>query len=116
MDIHPFEIWIADLSSRFTNDPQKIRPVVIIRTNLLEEIQPAVLICPITTKVKSKPTPIRINLEVGEFGIERQSAIMIDKIGLIGVKRLRNKVGTLSDEKIQVLKDNIKIILDFEQP
>ncbi|MCY7328866.1 MAG: type II toxin-antitoxin system PemK/MazF family toxin, partial [Saprospiraceae bacterium] len=33
--INKYEIWIADLSPRFGTEPGKIRPVVIVQTDLL---------------------------------------------------------------------------------
>ncbi len=116
MKVEPYEVWIADLSSRTGNDTQKIRPVVILQSNILADTQPSVVVCPLTSKVKLRPSVIRLNLEAGEAGLEKNSAVMIDKITVLGLKRLRNKIGELSHQKVQTLQQNLKVTLDFDFP
>jgi len=51
MEINQYEIWIADLEPRFGTESGKVRPVVVIQTDLLNNIHPYTIICPITTNV-----------------------------------------------------------------
>ena len=55
MKIRQFEIWIADLNPKSGTESGKTRPVLIIQTNLLNQVpHPSTFICSITTHVKTK--------------------------------------------------------------
>ena len=45
MKIKQYEIWIADLNPRYDTEAGKTRPVVIVQTNLLNDLHPSTLIC-----------------------------------------------------------------------
>ena len=47
-----YDIWLANLNPSKGNEPGKVRPVVIIQTDLLNDVLPTVVICPITTQVR----------------------------------------------------------------
>ncbi|MDR0692096.1 MAG: type II toxin-antitoxin system PemK/MazF family toxin, partial [Prevotellaceae bacterium] len=47
-----FDIWVADLNPRIGTEAGKVRPVLIIQTNLLNSLPHlSTLICPITTNI-----------------------------------------------------------------
>jgi len=113
--INQFEIWIADLSPQIGTEPGKIRPVIIIQTDLLNKIpHPSTIICPITTKIENKSEILRVHLKKGEANVLQDCDIMIDQIRAIDNKRLVRKVGDIPQELIPEVKNNIKIVLDIE--
>ena len=61
MVIKQFDIWLADLNPSRGTEPGKTRPVVIIQTDLLNDIHPATIICPITSKVNSEILVLRVH-------------------------------------------------------
>ncbi|MFK7932030.1 MAG: type II toxin-antitoxin system PemK/MazF family toxin [Saprospiraceae bacterium] len=89
-----FEIWYADLNPKFGTEAGKVRPVLIIQTDLLEK-HPSTLICPITSKTKKGVSILRVNLDKGEGGLTMDSAIMIDQLRAIDNKRLVEYIGQL---------------------
>jgi len=48
--ISKFYVYTADLNPRFGTEPGKIRPVVVVQTDLLNNEHPSTIVCPITTK------------------------------------------------------------------
>lgn len=112
--IKQFDIWIADLNPRLGTESGKIRPVLIIQTDLLNSIHPSSIICPITTNVKEDIEILRVHLKKGTSGLTTYSDIMIDQIRAIDNSRLKKKIGTLSQLIIEQVKDNIKIVLDLD--
>ncbi|MDA3809313.1 MAG: type II toxin-antitoxin system PemK/MazF family toxin [Spirochaetaceae bacterium] len=106
-----FDIWYADLNPRFGTEPGKIRPVIILQTNLLNDIHPSTIILPVTTIVKKEAKILRVNLNEKENNLKLNSDILIDQIRAIDKKRLKEKVGVLTElQKALVLK-NIKLIV-----
>jgi len=115
LQVKQYEIWIADLSPQIGTEPGKTRPVLVLQTNLLNKTShPSTIICPITTNVKKNTSILRIHIKKGTANIQADCAVMIDQMRVIDNKRLIEKIGDLSKEIIQKVKENILIILDLE--
>ena len=113
MKIKQFDIWIADLEPHRGTEPGKVRPVLIIQTNLLNNEHPSTLVCPITTNVVKDSEILRVHIKKGTANLKLDSDIMIDQIRAIDNRRLVNKTGELTKELQNRVKENIKIVLDL---
>ncbi|AEL25773.1 type II toxin-antitoxin system PemK/MazF family toxin [Cyclobacterium marinum] len=115
MQINQFEIWIADLNPKIGTEPGKTRPVLTVQSNLLNKIpHPSTIICPITTNVKKDAQILRVHLQKGMANLHQDCDVMIDQIRAIDNKRLIRRVGVLPVELAEIIKENIKIVLDLE--
>jgi mRNA interferase MazF len=113
MKAKQFEIWIADLNPTIGTEPGKVRPVIIIQTDLLNKHHPSTVICPITTNVQKGIEILRIHLKKGCCGLEDGCDIMIDQVRAIDNKRLIRKVGSIPGELEKIVKENLKILFDL---
>jgi mRNA interferase MazF len=113
MKIKRFDIWIADLEPQRGTETGKVRPVLIVQTNLLRD-HPSTIVCPITTNVAPESDILRVHLKKGTANLKSDSDIMIDQIRAIDIRKLTNKVGELPQDLQQTVKENIKIVLDLE--
>lgn len=111
MTIKKFHVYTADLNLRFGTEPGKVRPVVIIQTDLLNHIHPSTIICPLSTKVHPESDLLRVHLRKGEAGLEKQSDILVDQVRTIDNKRFVKHLGIISDRNKIKLLDNIKILV-----
>lgn len=111
MDIKQYDIWLADLNPSVGTEPGKTRPVVIIQTDLLNEVHLSTLICPITTNVKTEIELLRVHLKKGQ--LDKLSDVLVDQVRAIDNKRFIKKLGHLTKDQIQILKANIRIVLDL---
>jgi mRNA interferase MazF len=114
MKAKQFEIWIADLNPTIGTEPGKVRPVIIVQTDLLNKHHPSSIICPITTNVRKEIEILRIHLKKGCCGLEEGCDIMIDQVRAIDNKRLIRKVGIIPAELEKSIKENLKILFDLE--
>jgi mRNA interferase MazF len=114
MKIKQFDIWIADLEPQRGTETGKVRPVIIVQTNLLNNEHPSTVICPITTNVEMDSEILRVLIKKGTANLKVASDIMIDQIRAIDNKRLKNKIGELPKDLHLKVKDNIKIIMDLD--
>lgn len=115
MSIKQFEIWIADLKPQIGTEPGKTRPVLVVQTNLLNKIlHPSTIICPITTNIQDSAEILRVHLKKGMSNLNQDCDIMIDQIRAIDSNRLLKKIGDLSDDNLNLVKENILIVLDLE--
>jgi len=113
MKFKQFDIWIADLEPQRGTETGKIRPVLILQTNLLKD-HPSSVICPITTNVTPESDILRVHIKKGTANLQKDSDIMIDQIRAIDNRRLINKVGELPLDLQTKVKENIKIFLDLD--
>lgn len=111
MTIKQYDIWLADLNPRMGTEPGKTRPVVIIQTNLLNELHPSTLVCPITSNVNKDIQLLRVHLRKNQ--LDKPSDVLVDQIRAIDNTRLINKLGALTNEQIKTLQQNLRIVLDL---
>lgn len=112
--MNQFEIWLADLNPQIETEAGKVRPVLIVQTNFLNEIKhPSTIICPITTQLNNESSILRVRINKGNCGLNEDSDVMIDQIRAIDNSRFVKKIGTLTPELKSKIKENISIVLDF---
>jgi mRNA interferase MazF len=114
MKAKQFEIWIADLNPTIGTEPGKVRPVIIVQTDLLNKHHSSSIICPITTNIQKESEILRIHLKKDCCGLHEACDIMTDQIRAIDNKRLIKKAGTAPTDVSEKIKENLKILLDLE--
>ena len=113
MKIKQFEVWIADLTPKMDTETGKIRPVVVIQTDLLNGLHPSTIICPITTNVQPEAELLRVHLKKGMAKLKEDCDILIDQVRSIENKRLQKRLGVLPEEVSEKVKFNLLVILDL---
>ena len=114
MEINRFEIWIADLNPRIGGESGKKRPVLVIQTNMLNNIShPSTIICPITSNVQASLEILRVHIKAGTANLTQDCDIMPDQLRAIDNSMLIKKLGTLPPKLREKVEENLKIILDL---
>ncbi len=114
MKIKQFEIWIADLNPRMGTETGKVRPVIVVQTDLINREHPSTIVCPITTNVKPDAEILRVHLKKSKFGLKEDCDIMIDQVRAIDNKRLLKKVGEVDSDTADKVRENLRIVLDLD--
>lgn len=114
MKIRQFDIWIADMEPQHGTETGKVRLVLIVQTNLLNNEHPSTVVCPITTNVEKESEILRVHIRKGTANLKADSDIMTDQVRAIDNRRLLNKIGELTKELQTKVKGNIRIILDLD--
>ena len=111
MKYKQFDIWLADLNPTIGTEPGKTRPVVIIQTDLLNEMHLSTIVCPITTNVEPEAEILRVHLKKSQ--LPKLSDVLVDQLRAIDNKRFIKRLGKLTREQAIQMKQNLKIILDL---
>lgn len=111
MRINQYDIWLADLNPSRGTEPGKTRPVVVIQSDLLNDLHPSAIVCPISTNVLPDIDILRVHLN--EYQLDKLSDVLVDQIRAIDNKRLISKLGELTTEQREKLKENLRVVLDL---
>ena len=114
MKVRQFEIWVADLNPRMGTEAGKVRPVIVVQTDLLNSEHPSTIVCPLTTNLKPDSEILRVHLKKSKFGLKEDCDIMIDQVRAIDNKRLVKKVGIVDSDTADKIRENLKIVLDLD--
>ena len=105
MNIKRYEIYFADLSPTIGTEIRKVRPVVIISQDEMNQYLETVVVCPLTSKLH----PLwRTRLQIK--CANKNAEIAVDQILVISKQRLKKKIDELSDSKTARLR---KLITDM---
>ncbi|MBI4589786.1 MAG: type II toxin-antitoxin system PemK/MazF family toxin [Candidatus Rokubacteria bacterium] len=111
MEIKKWRVYVANLNPRMGTEPGKVRPVVVVQTDLLNGTHPSTVVCPVTTKTRPQARFLRVHLAAGEAGLKESSDIMVDQIRAIDNRRFLSQLGAISRRNKAKLASNLKILL-----
>ncbi|RIH62792.1 type II toxin-antitoxin system PemK/MazF family toxin [Mariniphaga sediminis] len=106
------EIWYADLNPVKGSEQEGYRPVVIISGNVVNTLLNVVIACPLTTKIKEYKGNIVLDPDP-ENGLARKSEILIFHVRSISKERLVKKMGTITPQQLEKLKQGLNDILKY---
>lgn len=114
-DAVPRRGWIywADLNPRRGTEPGKVRPVLVVQTDLLNVVHPSTIVLPLTTVVAPKASVLRVYLKRGEGGLEADSDVMVDQLRAVDNRRLVRALGPLPSEKLRQVERGVSAVLDL---
>ena len=107
MSPRPGEIWLADLGLA-----AKTRPVVIVSRQDPDPPRSLVLYVPLTTQ--RRDSPYEVSLPRLPF-LDRESVANVQGLGSLPTVRLDRRIGRLSAEVMDHLKDALAFALDLER-
>ena len=110
MMIKQYDIWLANLNPGKGTELGKVRPVVIVQTDLLNNLHGSTLICPITSQVNRELKILRVH--IGKRYLEKASDVLVDQLRAIDNSRLVQRLGKLQPSHIQSLKENLNVLLE----
>lgn len=109
--IQKWHVYICDMNPAWGTEPGKIRPIVVVQSNMLNSFHPSTVICPITSHVQSRASHLRVHLRRGEGGLEEASDILVDQIRAIDNRRFVRHLGQISRRNRLLLQENLITIL-----
>jgi mRNA interferase MazF len=81
-------LYLADLDPRVGTEPGKVRPVLVIQTDLLSEVgHPSTWILPCTTRLSGENL-LRVVLPPGIAGNREECEVMVDQSRAVDNRRL----------------------------
>ncbi len=111
MNIKRGDVFFADLSPVVGSEQGGFRPVLIIQNNIGNRFSPTVIVAAITAQIQKAKLPTHVEVEASEYGLERDSVVLLEQIRTIDKQRLTEKITHLNDELMQKVNDSLQISL-----
>ncbi len=103
------EIYYADLSPVVGSEQGGVRPVLIVQNDIGNKYSPTVIIAAITSQINKAKLPTHIELSGKEYGLPRDSVILLEQIRTIDKRRLREKAGFLLPETMKKVDEGLMV-------
>jgi len=103
------DIFYADLSPVVGSEQGGIRPVLIVQNDIGNKYSPTVIAAAITSQINKAKLPTHIEISAQEYGLLKDSVILLEQIRTIDKKRLREKIGHLDDELMEKVNEALSI-------
>lgn len=113
MTIKRGELYYADLSPVVGSEQGGVRPVLILQNDIGNKYSPTVIVAAITSKLYKAKLPTHICLDCDNFGLSKDSIILLEQIRTIDKQRLKERIGELSNSKIKEVDNALLISLGY---
>lgn len=111
MKIKRGDIFFADLSPVVGSEQGGVRPIVIVQNDIGNKYSPTIIIAPITSQLHKAKLPTHVGITADEYGLPKNSVILLEQIRTIDKKRLREKIGAFNDKLMIKVDESLKISL-----
>lgn len=109
MTIKRGDIYYADLSPVVGSEQGGVRPVLIIQNDVGNKYSPTVIVAAITSQINKAKMPTHIEINGDEYGLTKDSVILLEQIRTIDKKRLKEKTGHADDKLLESISHALKI-------
>ncbi len=115
MEIKRGDVYLADLSPVVGSEQGGLRPVLIVQNDVGNKYSPTVIVAAITSQISKSKLPTHIEIKANEFGLSKDSVLLLEQIRTIDKKRLRQKLGKFNKSTMSKVDDGLLISLGLYQ-
>lgn len=109
------ELYYADLSPVVGSEQGGIRPILIVQNDTGNKYSPTVIAAAVTSKLSKAKLPTHIEICANEFGLVKDSVILLEQIRTLDKRRLKERIGALSAPTMQRVNLALQISLGFSE-
>ena len=107
------EMYYADLSPVVGSEQGGVRPILIVQNDTGNKFSPTIIAAAITSKMTKAKLPTHIEISAGDYGLVKNSVILLEQIRTLDKRRLKERIGELSPVAMQKVDSALLISLGF---
>jgi mRNA interferase MazF len=110
------DVYYADLSPVIGSEQGGVRPVLIVQNDIGNKYSPTVIVAAITSQINKAKLPTHIEISSKDFGLPKDSVVLLEQIRTIDKKRLKEKIGKFDKALMNEVDECLKIsigLIDF---
>ena len=111
LDIKRGYLYYAHLSPVVGSEQGGVRQVLIKQNDIGNKYSPTVIVAAITSQINKAKLPTHIEISAHEYGLNKDSVILLEQIRTIDKKRLREKIGCLDKNMMLKVDNSLQISL-----
>ena len=105
------DVFYADLNPVVGSEQGGIRPVLVVQNDVGNKYSPTVIVAAITSQIDKAKLPTHVELQSEEYGLEKDSFILIEQLRTVDKKRLKEKITILDQDIMVKVDESLKISL-----
>ncbi|MBQ7373381.1 MAG: type II toxin-antitoxin system PemK/MazF family toxin [Clostridia bacterium] len=109
------DLYYADLSPVVGSEQGGIRPVLVVQNDVGNKYSPTVIAAAVTSKINKAKLPTHIELSAVDFGLSKDSVVLLEQIRTLDKRRLKEKIGELPLSTMQKVNTALLISLGFAE-
>jgi mRNA interferase MazF len=114
MPIKRGHLYVIDFNPRIKTKPGKLRPALVLQSDLVNEAgYPSTIVIPTTTRLIENAGILRLRLQKGQGGIVRDSDLLLGQMIAVANESFRQEIGALPSSLMAELENRIRIILNL---
>ena len=104
--------YVVDFNPRIRTKPGKLRPALVLQSDLVNEAgYPSTIVIPTTTRLVENAGILRFRLKKGQGGIARDSDLLLGQVIAVANESFRQEIGSLPNSVMEELENRMRIIL-----
>ena len=103
------DIYYADLSPVVGSEQGGVRPVLIVQKDIGNKYSPTVIAAAITSQINKAKIPTHIEISATDYGLNKDSVILLEQVRTIDKRRLREKIGHLDDPLMDSVNNALSV-------
>ena len=109
------ELYYADLSPVVGSEQGGVRPVLVVQNDVGNRYIPTIIAAAVTSKINKARLPTHIELSAEIYGLSKDSVVLLEQIRTIDKRRLKERIGFLSEQMMLRVDNALLISLGFEK-
>lgn len=105
------DVFYADLSPVVGSEQGGVRPVLVIQNDIGNKYSPTIIVGAITSQINKAKLPTHVEINAPEYGLPKDSVVLMEQVRTIDKKRLREKIGRFNDDMMVNVDECLKISL-----
>ena len=108
------DVFYADLNPVVGSEQGGIRPVLVVQNDVGNKYSPTVIIAAITSQIDKAKLPTHVELPSKDYGLEKDSVILLEQLRTIDKRRLKQKITILDQEIMKKVDKALKVSLGLD--
>ena len=107
------ELYYADLSPVIGSEQGGVHPVLVVQNDVGNKYSPTIIAAAVTSKIDKAKLPTHIELSAREYGLSKDSVVLLEQIRTLDKTRLKERIGQVSADKMRKINEALLVSLGF---
>ena len=109
------DIYYADSRPVVGSEQGGVRPVLIIQNDMGNRYSPTIICAAITSKLNKAKLPTHVGLTANDYGIVKDSVILLEQVRTIDKSRLKERVCHLDESVLRKINEALMVSLALDE-